>query len=136
LPGTVVVVKREGQFLEMVKKVPPHVGFDIGPHGVPPIGYKIGKAHPEDVEKDHKARHNKKRAVQPAWEELLYGKFGHHREGQIRTRDKGGADHIRRKEFPVGPVIAGENPQQGLINIDFFGHTIVVIIAIKFPEVK
>jgi hypothetical protein len=118
----VVVKKGKGQFLQMFKEIPPHVRLNKGPHGMSPIGYKIGKTHPQKVEKEHKGCHDKEKPVLQGGQQFFYRIFGHHGEKQIRKSYEGCEKHIRPKEFPVGPVIGCEDLQYRFVKGLFAVH--------------
>jgi hypothetical protein len=133
MAGTVIVIKRKGQFLKMIKKVPPHIRLNIGAHSVSPIGYKIGKGGAEDIQGNHKAHHNKKETVQICGEQFFYRVFGHHGEHHIGPRDQGGAKHIRRKEFPVGTVVGSEYGNYRPVKAMFISHAFFLLYRFFIP---
>lgn len=51
--GVGAVVEAEGQFLELLKEIPPHVGFHAGAHDVTLAGYVIAAGCFQDVHGEH-----------------------------------------------------------------------------------
>jgi hypothetical protein len=119
MAGAVVVIERKRQFLQMVKKVPPHIRLDIGPHGVAPVGNEKGKAQPEYIDKHHQYYHAYEKAQEILAEQFFQGVPGEHGKDQIHSGDEQGAEHIRREELPVGPVVGRENFQGRTVEIPF-----------------
>jgi hypothetical protein len=111
LSGTVIIVEGKGKLLQVTEKVPPHIRLKVYPHGMSPVGDKIGKGHTEQVHDTHSGDHDKKELIHPIGEEAFYGILGHHGESQVHSGNEGRGKHISYEKFPVGPVIGSENPQ-------------------------
>jgi hypothetical protein len=119
LARPVIVVKREGKGLEVAKKIPPHVRFNISADSVAPVSYEPGKTHPQYIDKEHAGRYDKETPVEIPGQEFFDGVLGHHGEGQIHGGDQGREDHVRAEELPVGAVVRGKDTQSRTVEIAF-----------------
>jgi hypothetical protein len=88
---------------------------------VAPVSNEKGKTQPEYVDKHHEDHYAHKEPQKILPKQFFQRVPGEHGKDKIHGGNEQGAEHIRRKEFPVGPVIGRENSQGRTVEIPFFG---------------
>jgi hypothetical protein len=74
-----------------------------------PVADEKGKTQPEQVDKHHQNYHARKEPRQVLPEQFFQRIPGKHGEGQVHGGNEQGAENIRRKELPMGPVVGRED---------------------------
>ena len=96
------VIKVKIQLLEMLEEGRPNVRLHSRAEGMSPVNHGELKDIAEHIAEGHNKHHRKEGTVQLIRQHLVHGISGYQRKCQVNHRHHDGAEHIQKKQTPVG----------------------------------
>src|SRR5690606_10062365 len=108
MTGLLLVEVTEGQFLQMVERLPPHVGVDVDAEHVAPVGDHEGKEGVEQVDERQADGGEGDYPPLPAGQQLIDEHLHGDREAQLEDAEYYRGGEIEYEQAPIGRVISEE----------------------------
>src|SRR5690606_29768001 len=106
--GLLLVVVAERQLLQMVERLPPHVGLDVDAEHVAPVGDHEGKEGVEQVDERQADGGEGDYPPLPAGQQLIDEHLHGDREAQLEDAEYYRRGEIEYEQAPIGRVISEE----------------------------
>ena len=112
VPGLLVVVEAERQFLQMVEALPPHLRLDVDAEHMTPVGHDRHQPRVDAVDDEQRRRRQQDQrpvlARQQRVDETRHGQ----REPELKQARNDRAGKIQQEQRLVGTVVAEEARQE------------------------
>ena len=108
MAGLLVIKVAEGQLLQVIERLAPHLGLNVDPEHMPPIGDDSHQPAIDEVDQHQASRSRRNIAPLPGRQQNIDEQLDGNGKTQFQQPGRHRAGKIQQEQAPVWPVIGKE----------------------------